>query len=456
MGAKLYDLNIERSVLSTLIFEPTTFFELDEEIDATYFYHPFHCDLFQALAHLHDRNTPVDELFVRNELQKRGVFDEAGFLEVLSANPIANIAEYVAELSFLRLRRRFFELSTHIKKEIQEAPDPEGLIDSIEKGLFDIASGMTNKSTKPVASALDEAMDHIERMQSRQDGLIGVDTGYSVLNAKTSGFGRGDLVVLAARPSMGKTSLALNIMLETAKRGNGVIFFSLEMPSDQLAMRLLSSESGVPLENIRRGKLSEGQGRAVESARRTISELNIVIDDQSVVSVSQIRTRLRKEILRNPGIKMAIVDYLQLMGSPNVKERHLQIAEISRGLKLLARELQIPIVALSQLNRQLESRVDKRPMLSDLRESGSIEQDADLILFVYRDDVYRAQEEKRKEKEMKAKGMQYVSTYSEKPISSTELIIGKQRNGPLGTIMLDFVKNTATFKEKSMTVVEFE
>jgi len=454
MDERYFNINIERAVLSTFVFEPESYFKLDKLPKKGLFYHPFHQELLDAIVWLHEHGKPVEEEFVKTRLMGREAFDEVAFLEVLSTTPISNLEQYLEELRLYSLRRELANFAIDVKKAVEEVPEGRALVDRVEKGLLKIASDDEEGGAAEISQALGEAMAHIEAMEKRGDGLVGVDTGFSALNAKTGGFAKGDLVILAARPSMGKTSLALKMVLETAKRGNGVMFFSLEMPREQLAMRLLSAESGVPLENIRYGRLDERQKRAIEQGRAQLSRLRIVIDDTGCVSIGQIRTKLRRELMKKRKIDLVVVDYLQLMGEGVAKERHLQIAEISRGLKLLARELELPVVALSQLNRQLEGRADKRPMLSDLRESGSIEQDADLILFVYREDVYKMQEEKQKEKEMRAKGMEYKAVIQERPISETELIIGKQRNGPLGTIRLEFVKATATFREPREYVVE--
>jgi replicative DNA helicase len=270
----------------------------------------------------------------------------------------------------------------------------------------------------------------------------------------TAGFGDGDLVIIAARPAMGKTSFCLNIAQKSLDDGKGVAIFSLEMPAEQLMLRMLSSKTSIPLQKLKIGDLSDSELTRLSEASDLLSSQLLFVDDNGMVNIHQVRAKLRKLKSQHPQISLAIIDYLQLMGSATSKERHLEVSEISRGLKLLARELQMPIIALSQLNRSLESRNDKRPMLSDLRESGAIEQDADLILFVYRDDVYRIREEKEKEKKAKAEGKEYKSTFFEKPEEEAEVIVGKNRNGPIGVANLIFQKSCTRFVDKGAVPVE--
>jgi replicative DNA helicase len=245
---------------------------------------------------------------------------------------------------------------------------------------------------------------------------------------------------------MGKTALMLNMLLKNIEAGKGVITFSLEMPSHQLLLRMLSIKTSIPLQNLRMGKLNDKEFTMLSKATDELNCMKLWIDDGGVLNINQLRARVRK-IAQNKdnNISMIMIDYLQMMVGTTTKDRHLEISEISRGLKMLARELNIPIVALSQLNRGLESRSDKRPMLSDLRESGAIEQDADIIMFVYRDDVYQEREEKRKEKAAKDKGDIYKSKFIGKDEEETEIIIGKQRNGPTGTVKLTFQKDKTRF-----------
>jgi replicative DNA helicase len=272
-----------------------------------------------------------------------------------------------------------------------------------------------------------------------------VDTGFHELNKMTTGFGKGDLVIVAARPAMGKTSFILNTVNNLIVQGKGVAFFSLEMPAEQLMLRLLSIQTSIPLQKLRVGDMNDEQWSSLNGAIDRMNSAKLYVDDHGSLNINQLRSKLRKLKNQHPEIEIAVIDYLQIMQGIGTQDRHLQVSDISRGLKMLARELSMPIVALSQLNRGLESRNDKRPMLSDIRESGSIEQDADIILFVYRDDVYLYKEEKEREKAAKSEGKEFTPTYIERDEEDAEIIIGKQRNGPTGHVKLIFHKKLTRF-----------
>lgn len=455
----LYNKNIEEGVLSSFIFDSKQIDTLDVEISSKLFYFPFHVLVFETIMLLIDINKPVNEEFIITHLQKQKKYDEDSFLEILSASPISNLNSFIEELTDLAIKRELRALSLSINTQISNSEPTDRMLDSIETALLSLSKEQQGQGFLQINDILAEANKHIEQMEAKKDGLTGIDTGFTKLNALTNGFNPGDLIILAARPSMGKTSLALNIILETAKAKNSVALLSLEMPREQIALRMLSISSGVPLQDIRSGKLSEAQKKSIKKANDLISALDIVVDDTSVLTIRHIRSKLKRIVAKNNDIKLVVLDYLQLVDSSDNKDRHLQVSDISRGLKLVARELGVSIMALSQLNRSLESRADKRPMLSDLRESGAIEQDADTILFIYRDDVYKKQEEKQKESELRKKGIDFQSNFKEDSISKAELIIGKQRNGPLGVVELEFVKQNASFREKEIiksTVFEMQ
>ena len=246
---------------------------------------------------------------------------------------------------------------------------------------------------------------------------------------------------------MGKTAFTLNLAQNILDDGLGVAIFSLEMPAEQLMLRMLSAKTSIPLQKLRVGDLDDDQWSRLTSASDEMAKQKLFVDDDGMLNIHQLRSKLRKLKSQHQEISLCVIDYLQLMNGSSSKDRHLEVSEISRGLKLLARELEIPIIALSQLNRGLESRNDKRPMLSDIRESGSIEQDADMILFVYRDDVYRMREEAEKEKRAKAEGVEYKSEFKERKEEDAEIIIGKNRNGPIGKADLIFQKDFTRFVE---------
>lgn len=454
-----YNANIERGILSALVYDAQLIDMIEEEITSELFYIPFHKKVYETICNLQENDKPVSEEFIIVDLKKINSFDEEVFLEILSATPISNINEYIKELQELYARRELHHLSLNIKLEVAKQNSSDDIISNIESSLLSITHERKQQNFFCLNEIFNDVNKHIELMQSKKDSLIGIDTGFTALNAYTSGFNSGDLIILAARPSMGKTSLAINMMLQTSSFGNGVALLSLEMPKDQIALRMLSVVSGIPLATIRGGKMTIEQQKEIANIQKKLTNLSIHIDDSPNLTLQKIKSKIKKLIFKNPDTKLVIIDYLQLIDSNSTKDRHLQISEISRGLKLLARELGISVMALSQLNRSLEGRADKRPMLSDLRESGAIEQDADLIMFIYREDVYKKQEEKQKESELRKKGIDFQSNFKEDLISRAELIIGKQRNGPIGTIELEFVKPNTSFREKNQPqtkVFEFQ
>ena len=447
MQENLYNLAFERSILSSIIFEPSQFDELSIILKEDDFYLPAHQDIFKAMNLLLQKDQPIDEEFIKKELSKMKKFDESVMLEILSANPISNTKAYIDEIKDKSLKRRLLTLTTEIKRVTveEELPSSE-VIDIVEKKLYNITQETQTSDFKDSPKMTFDTMEYIKEMKARGNSvLVGVDTGFGELNRMTTGFGKGDLVIVAARPAMGKTSFILNTVNSLISQGKGVAFFSLEMPAEQLMLRLLSIQTSIPLQKLRVGDMNDDQWSSLNGAIDKMNHAKLFVDDQGSININQLRSKLRKLKNQHPDIEIAVIDYLQIMSGIGNQDRHLQVSEISRGLKMLARELNMPIVALSQLNRSLESRNDKRPMLSDIRESGSIEQDADIILFVYRDDVYLYKEEKEREKAAKAEGKEFTPTYIEKEEEDAEIIIGKQRNGPTGHVKLVFQKKLTRF-----------
>ncbi len=447
MQENLYNLAFERSILSSIIFEPSQFDELSTALNKDDFYLPAHQDIFAAMMTLLQKDEPIDEEFIKKELLKVKKFDEQVMLEILSANPISNTRAYVNEIKDKSLKRHLLTLTTEIKRVTveEELPSAE-VVDIVEKKLYEITQDNQTSDFKDSPTMTYDTMEYIKEMKARGNSvLVGVDTGFNELNKMTTGFGKGDLVIIAARPAMGKTSFILNTVNSLINQGKGVAFFSLEMPAEQLMLRLLSIQTSIPLQKLRVGDMNDDQWSSLTAAIDKMNTAKLFVDDQGSININQLRSKLRKLKNQHPEIEIAVIDYLQIMQGIGTQDRHLQVSEISRGLKMLARELEMPIVALSQLNRGLESRNDKRPMLSDIRESGSIEQDADIILFVYRDDVYLYKEEKEREKAAKAEGKEFISEYIEKEEEEAEIIIGKQRNGPTGHVKLIFQKKLTRF-----------
>ncbi len=738
MQDNLYNLAFERSILSSIIFEPSQFDELSVILNKDDFYLPAHQDIFQAMLTLLQKDQPIDEEFIKKELIRAKKFDEQVMLEILATNPISNTKAYVDEIKDKSLKRHLLTLTTEIKRVTveEELPSVE-VIDIVEKKLYEITQDNQTNDFKDSPKITFDTMEYIKEMKARGNSvLVGVDTGFKELNKMTTGFGKGDLVIIAARPAMGKclgrgtkvvmydgrvknvedvvvgdklmgddstprrvlslargrekmywvrqnrgidyrvneshilslkcsrnegehkygdilnisikeynknskkfhsnykgykvaidfpktqlsvdpyflgiwlgggtvdnidittqdressleeklrdldllnykhiphnylrnsqknrlellaglidgnghydekhhlfeilqedeklaqqikfladslgfrvllkrekakikkiniighldtiptkishkkaskilsgehlqtgikveydkvdeyygfvldgnhlflledmtvthnTSFVLNTVNNLINQGKGIAFFSLEMPAEQLMLRLLSIQTSIPLQKLRVGDMSDEQWSSLNGAIDKMNSAKLFVDDQGSVNINQLRSKLRKLKNKHPEIEIAVIDYLQIMSGIGNQDRHLQVSEISRGLKMLARELEMPIVALSQLNRGLESRNDKRPMLSDIRESGSIEQDADIILFVYRDDVYLYKEEKEREKAARTEGKEFTSTYVEKEEEEAEIIIGKQRNGPTGHVKLIFQKKLTRF-----------
>ena len=447
MQENLYNLAFERSILSSIVFEPSQFDELGTQLRKDDFYLPAHQDIFSVMTLLLQKDQPIDEEFIKKELIKMKKFDESVMLEILSANPISNTKAYVDEIRDKSLKRNLLTLTTEIKRVTveEELPSAE-VIDIVEKKLYEITQDNQTSDFKNSPKMTFDTMEYIKEMKARGNSvLVGVDTGFHELNKMTTGFGKGDLVIVAARPAMGKTSFILNTVNNLITKGKGVAFFSLEMPAEQLMLRLLSIQTSIPLQKLRVGDMNDDQWSSLNGAIDRMNNAKLFVDDAGSININQLRSKLRKLKNQHPEIEIAVIDYLQIMSGVGTQDRHLQVSEMSRGLKMLARELNMPIVALSQLNRGLESRNDKRPMLSDIRESGSIEQDADIILFVHRDDVYLYKEEKEREKAAKAEGKEFNPTYIEKEEEDAEIIIGKQRNGPTGHVKLIFQKKLTRF-----------
>jgi replicative DNA helicase len=446
----VYSINIERAVLSSILFNPEELEDVLGVLKPKDFYLPAHQKIFAVMEELNHEQLPIDEEFIRKRVDSKDV-DDSILIEILSANPITNTMAYVNEIKDGSVKRELASLATTIKKVTieDELPAPQA-VDTIQNELYKISTDSASSDLKDMAQITNETLGYISKMKEMGNRyLTGETTGFDTLDRKTTGFNKGDLVIIGARPAMGKTALVLNMALKNIEAKKGVIIFSLEMPAEQLMLRLLAAKTSIPLQNLRKGEMDDQQWSNLTNAFEDLNTKKLFVDDNGSLNINQLRARVRK-IAQNKenNISMIIIDYLQLMSGTSGKDRHLEISEISRGLKMLAREMAIPVIALSQLNRGLENRPDKRPMLSDLRESGSIEQDADIIMFVYRDDVYKEREEARKEKEAKDRGEEYKSTFINKPIEEAEIIIGKQRNGPIGTVKLDFQKEYTRFIDK--------
>ncbi|MBU3014233.1 replicative DNA helicase [Poseidonibacter lekithochrous] len=660
----VYSINIERAVLSSILFNPEELEDVLGVLKAKDFYLPAHQKIFDVMIKLHNDDMPIDEEFIRKRINAKDV-DDSILIEILSANPITNTLAYVKEIKDGSVKRELATLATTIKKvALEEEVSGNDALDTVQGELYKISTDSATSELKNMQEITGDTLSYIEKMKKLGNKhLIGETTGFEDLDRKTTGFNEGDLIIIAARPAMGKclargtkvlmfdgslkavediksgdklmgddstsrkvlsiargreqmywvrqnkaidyrvneshilslkrsrteglhkngdilninvkeyleksdkfknnykgykvsvefenenlsvlkreeelnffidknstvendyfifdenleeiekikflanslgyltyfenkklyvsklkleinlteikiekdivddyygfeidgnklflledmtvthnTALVLNMALKNVEAQKGVIFFSLEMPAEQLMLRMLAAKTSIPLQNLRKGDMNDNEWSQLSGAFEDLNTKKLFVDDGGSININQLRARVRK-LAQNEdnNISLVIIDYLQLMQGTGGKDRHQEVSEISRGLKMLAREMKIPIIALSQLNRGVESRPDKRPMLSDLRESGAIEQDADIIMFVYRDDVYKERDEARKEKEAKDKGEEYKSSFVNKPVEEAEIIIGKQRNGPIGTVKLDFQKALTRFVDK--------
>ncbi|MGY6486118.1 replicative DNA helicase [Proteus mirabilis] len=431
-GLKLppHSLEAEQSVLGGLMIDNERWDNVSERVTADDFYSRPHRTIFAQMQHLLELGKPIDLITLSEALEQNAELESVGgfaYLAELSKNTpsAANINAYADIVRERAVVRDMIKVAN----EIADAGfDPQGrtsedLLDFAESRVFQIAETRANKDEGPKAidAILEETVEKIEQLyQKPHDGVTGVSSGYQDLDKKTAGLQKSDLIIVAARPSMGKTTFAMNLCENAAMtEEKPVLIFSLEMPGNQIMMRMLASLSRVDQTRIRTGQLDDEDWARISSTMGILLEKrNMYIDDSSGLTPTEVRSRARRIYREHGGLSLIMIDYLQLMRVPSLSEnRTLEIAEISRSLKALAKELQVPVVALSQLNRSLEQRADKRPVNSDLRESGSIEQDADLIMFIYRDEVYHENSD--------LKGV-------------AEIIIGKQRNGPIGTVRLTF------------------
>jgi len=425
------NIEAEQSVLGSLLIDPDAVTRVAAILKASDFYRESHKLIYQAISNLHERDEAADFITVSDELIRQGQLEEVGgasyLTYLINAVPTSIHAEYYAHIvQRTSTLRRLIEAASQIGNlAYEEADDVEDVLDRAEQILFGVSARRIARDLIPLRQLLGDYFERIEYLSQHQGELIGVPSGFADLDKLLGGFQRSDLVILAGRPSMGKTSLALSMGLNAAKKYHqNIAIFSLEMSCEQLVQRFVSAETGIDSQRLRLGLVADHEWPKFIQATGLLSELNIFIDDTPAVSVLEMRTKARR-LASEHALDLIIVDYLQLMrGSGRAENRVQEVSDISRGLKALARELNIPVLALSQLSRAVESRQDKRPLLSDLRESGSIEQDADVVMFVYREDMYDENTDKK---------------------NIAEINIAKHRNGPTGKIHLFFRKELAQF-----------
>lgn len=433
-GGKLppHSIDAEKSVLGAILIDNEILNNLAEILKAEDLYKRSHQIILEAMFKLWDKRDAIDIVTLSSEIQRMEKLSEIGGVEYLgelfdTVPSTANSLFYARIIREMALRRRVIaEASAIARDAFSVTGDIESFIDSVEQRIFAVSESKTKSSFKPIREIVKESIKQVEYLYNNKGIMTGVESGFYDLDQMTFGFQPSDLIIIAGRPSMGKTALVLCIAKHAAiNLGKAVAFFSLEMSHEQISMRLLCSESKVSSSKVRSGRLEDSDFPRIVDAASRISGANLFIDDTPAISVTEMRAKARR-LHRETPLSMIIVDYLQLMrgSSRKAERREQEISEISRSLKGLAKELNIPVLALSQLNRGVETRTDKRPIMADLRESGAIEQDADIIGFIYRDEVYNPDT-------------------TEKGIA--EIIIGKHRNGPTGTVKTIFQGETNLF-----------
>jgi replicative DNA helicase len=431
-----HSIEAEISVLGGLLTDNNAWDKVAEQISAEDFYRKDHKLIFQAISTLEGEGKPFDVVTVSEWLDNHNKLQDAGglpFLATLAENT-AGASNITAYANIVRQRSIFRKLISASNQISETVFNPQGrtsdeILDFAEQTIFGIAEQeeKVRKNYSSIKELLTRAIDRIDELFRRDNPITGISTGFNDFDERTAGLQSSDLIIIAGRPSMGKTAFAINIAEHAAiKNKLSVAVFSMEMPSEQLAMRILGSLSRINQQKIRTGQLNDDDWPRLTSTIAMMQDIKLYIDDTPALTPVELRSRSRRIAREKGGLDLIIVDYLQLMQVPGtVENRATEISEISRSLKAMAKELKVPVVALSQLNRSLESRTDKRPVMSDLRESGAIEQDADVIVFIYRDEVYH--------EDSPHKGV-------------AEIIISKQRNGPIGTVRLTFLGQYTRFE----------
>lgn len=427
-----HSIDAEEAVLGSILIDPEAIFRVSSFLKREDFYIVKNQWVWEACLALHERREPIDPVTLGRELEARGQLAEVGGLayiqQLVNVVPTAIHAEgYGRIVERTALRRRLLAAASEIAQlAYDEAEEIDETIDAAEQALFGVSQRRISRDMRPIADVIRDYYDRIEYLYEHRGEPLGIPTGFVDLDKLLGGLQRSDLIIVAARPGVGKTSLMLNMALSAARRFHQrVAIFSLEMSNEQIVQRLVSGETGIDSQRLRLGTLEEDEWPLFVQATSALSETQVFVDDTPSISALQLRTKARR-LHAEHGLDLIIIDYLQLMTGDNRSENRVQeISYLSRSLKGLARELSVPVLVASQLSRAVEQRSDKRPVLSDLRESGSIEQDADIVMFIYRDDVYDEDSERR---------------------NVAELIVAKHRNGPTGTVELYFQKNLTQFR----------
>ncbi len=437
----------EQAVLGALLIDPDAIIRVAPIVRPEDFYLEKHAWIFEAITALHERREPIDFLTLVSELERREKINDVGgsayITSLINATPTAiHVEQYAHIVERLALQRRLINASTQIAGLAYEGKeDIDNVIDNAEQLIFDVGQRRISRDLIPIRTAVDKFIDHFDYVQRHQGELMGVPTGFNDLDKLLGGFQPSDLIIVAGRPGSGKTSFALSIMQSAATRyRKRVALFSLEMSAEQLVQRLVASMGRIDAQSLRLGRLDDADYAKLAQATGELSEMPLFIDDSAALTPMEIRAKARR-LQSEHGIDMIIIDYMQLMtASGNSENRVQEISRISRQLKELSRELHIPVVALSQLSRAVESRDDHRPQLADLRESGSIEQDADVVIFILREKTYYPTLEK----------WQIKHPHTEYPENIAEIIVAKHRHGPTKDLKLFFAEEQATFRDLTM------
>lgn len=457
----LHDIKAEQALLGALILDNSVIDNVPDYFSSIHFAAEIHSKIYDSVCKIRDTGSVADPITLTSYLKSDEEFEKAGgqkyLLDLLdSVIGLTNVSNYAKIIYDLYLRRQIVEIGDRTISRAQtidtSSENAINIIESTEKELYDLATDVSGKGRMiSFSDALAESIEVAAEAFKRDTKIVGVTSGFSAIDKRLGGLHNSDLLVLAGRPSMGKTAFATNIAFNAAKaklegrvEGSGVVFFSLEMSAEQLATRILASESGISSDSIRRGEIPKDSFNKFVSISHELEKLDLFIDDTPNITVAQMRNRARR-LKRQKDIGLIVIDYLQLIDSGNGKSRSenrvQEISEITRSLKGLAKELNVPVLALSQLSRAVEQRDDKRPQLSDLRESGSIEQDADVVMFVFREEYYKARKEPSTDDPAHTKW----EAEMEKLYNRAEIIVAKQRHGQIGTEKLFFNGNLTKF-----------
>ena len=430
-----YSIEAEESLLGNIMLYPEAMRQtVDAGMSAEDFYLEKHRSIYNVMMAMYENKEKVDTVSLSSKLQDFGIYDKVGGLDYLMqlANATisaSNTKEYIQIVRNKSLARKVIKVGEEISNDAYDTSlSIDEMLENVEKKVTEVTRSKTNADFLKGEQVFTDTIKHIQAIQEAGTDITGVKSRFNDLDRKTAGFQKGDLIILAARPSMGKTALALNIAMNSATVTPGAIaIFSLEMPAEQVAIRLLAAKAKIDIQKLRTGKLNDAEWSALNINSQELKNQHFYIDDTPGIKVSEMYAKARK-LAQEEGLYMIIVDYIQLIQATGKSDsRQQEVSEISRRLKAMARELNVPVIALSQLSRGVESRQDKRPMLSDLRESGALEQDADLVLFLYRDAYYNHEDMGSNDRE------------------DVELLIAKHRNGPTGKVLLAFEKNQNAF-----------